>query len=264
MTRSDGVALGLAATGHLALLALLSFVWTGAPPPSPKTQAIAVSLADDIALDQTAPAAAVPPSQSTAPESGRPDDAPPPATSAQGKPEPAAPKLAADAVPPPKPVPPKPVPPAPTVVKPSATRGRPTGSLLDDDFRKGLTQSAARDKASDAAPGVTMDAKAAADIASAIKRQVQPCAERQSVSGPGASRIIVTIRLQLNPNGSLAARPVISDHAGVDDENRIYVDAVDRAAIASFVACSPLRGLPAELYDVPRGWKSFILRFKLP
>jgi hypothetical protein len=76
---------------------------------------------------------------------------------------------------------------------------------------------------------------------------------------------LVTISLSLNRDGSLAARPTVSgDRGGVDDENRRYVDAVDRAAIATFMGCAPLRGLPIELYDVPRGWKTFKLRYKLP
>jgi hypothetical protein len=39
---------------------------------------------------------------------------------------------------------------------------------------------------------------------------------------------------------------------------------VDRAAIATFTGCAPLRGLPPELYDVPRGWKVFILTYHMP
>jgi hypothetical protein len=94
---------------------------------------------------------------------------------------------------------------------------------------------------------------------------VQPCADRQNNPGPGASRIVVTIRLQLNRDGTLNGRPVIAEaHGGVDDENRRYVDAIDRNAIATFMGCAPLRGLPPELYDVPRGWKTFSLRYKLP
>ena len=220
---------------------------------------------------------------------------PPPAKAEEVAPDPAPPKPQPEAAPPPKPTP-KPSPPRPVAEKtakpekvkpapvksaspatralaatknagasPKATKSKATGSLLDDDFRKGLTQAPSRAKPSEAAPGATMDARAAADIGSAIQRQVQPCANRQVIPGPGAQRIVVTIRLQINRDGSLAARPTIADaHNGVDDENRRYVDAVDRAAIATFMGCAPLRGLPAELYDVPRGWKVFNLRYKMP
>lgn len=300
MTRRDGLGLGLAVVGHAAAFALLSFAWTSAPPPPPQNKPIEVSLAEDVALDQHAPAAPEPPAQSAAPEAGPPEDAPPPAKVEKAAPDPAPPKPQPEAVPPPKPAP-KPVPapkkpiaekpdtpvktkalpekvetpaakaPSKTVVakaagtNPKATKPRPSGSLLDEDFRKGLTQAPSRAKESQAAPGATMDAKAAADIGSAIQRQVQPCANRQVIPGPGAAKIVAFVRLQLNRDGSLAARPtILPNHRGVDDDNRIYVDAVDRAAIATFMGCAPLRGLPPELYDVPRGWKVFILTYHMP
>ena len=82
--------------------------------------------------------------------------------------------------------------------------------------------------------------------------------------GPGAERIRVTIRLKINRDGTLASRPVIAGHDGVDDDNRRYLHQVDDRAIATFMGCQPLRGLPAELYDVPNGWSDFSLRYKLP
>lgn len=318
MKRGEGVALAAAAIGHLALFALLSLAWSGAPPPPPSSKPVEVSLVDAVALDQQAPPAPEPPAQSAALEQAPPEDAPPPASVPPAPVPPKAPDVAPEPAPPPprpaavaparptprampapkkpvaeKPDKPAPAPPAPARARvatpkvatqrpaastakaaavtktpganPKASRARQTGSLLDDDFRKGLTQTLSRSKAPDAAPGATMNAQAAADIGSAIRRQVQPCADRQVNPGPGASRIVVTIRLQLNRDGSLAGRPSIADdHGGVDDENRRYVDAVDRNAIATFAGCAPLRGLPAELYDVPRGWKTFILRYKLP
>ncbi len=109
-----------------------------------------------------------------------------------------------------------------------------------------------------------MGAQAAADIGSAILRQVQPCANRQVTPGPGAERIRVAINLKLNRDGSLAARPRVVGHSGVDDDNSRYVARVDDLAIATFVGCAPLRGLPPELYEVQNGWSSFTLRYKLP
>ncbi len=363
MTRSEGIALGVAALGHVALFAILSLSWSAAKLPPPATTPIDVSLVDNVALEQTAPPAAEPPAQSAAQDAGPPEDAAPPAEEAAAAPEPEPvpvpvpkpqpqpkPQPKAEPKPQPKPVPkpvpqpkpePKPVPKPVPVPKPQpkprpepkaeakpskadlakaaqekaaqakatqakaaaaakavadakaakaaaaaaaakaaasksaaakgnganakSTKARATGSLLDDDFRKGLTQSPSKAKASEAAPGATMNAQAAADIRDAIQRQVQPCANRQPIPGPGASRIVVLVHLLLNRDGSLAARPTISDdRLGVDDENRRYVDVVDRNAIATFTGCAPLRGLPPELYDVPRGWKKFALRYKLP
>ncbi|PTW46686.1 cell division and transport-associated protein TolA [Sphingomonas faeni] len=157
--------------------------------------------------------------------------------------------------------------------KPSSTKGsgstaeaktsRPHGSRLGDNFLKGLSADPSPSK-SEAPKAAKLGAQAAANIGSAILRQVQPCANRQVTPGPGAERIRVTINLKLNRDGTLKSRPTISGHAGVDDDNRRYVDRVDDLAIATFVGCSPLRGLPDDLYDVQNGWSNFSLRYKLP
>ncbi len=110
----------------------------------------------------------------------------------------------------------------------------------------------------------TMSAEAAMDIGSKIQQQVQPCASRQRLLAPGVQRIVVSIRLSINRDGSLSADPQVTGHAGLDDDNRRYVEQVDERAIAAFKCAAPLRGLPQELYDVPRGWRTFTLRFHLP
>ncbi len=122
----------------------------------------------------------------------------------------------------------------------------------------------ARGEAKKAAPAVAMTKQASANIGSAILKQVQPCANQQVKPGPGAERIRVTINLRLNRDGSLAARPRVTDQTGIDDENRRYADRVNDLAINTFTKCAPLRGLPADLYDVAKGWSNFSLRYKLP
>ena len=146
----------------------------------------------------------------------------------------------------------------------TATAARARGGHLGKDFLKGLSAEPSKSAAADAAPAAKMGAQQAANIASAIIRQVQPCANRQVTPGPGAERIRVTINLRLKRDGSLAARPTVTGHAGVDGDNQRYVDRVDDLAIATFVGCSPLKGLPDELYDVQNGWSNFSLRYKLP
>ncbi|CAM3386876.1 hypothetical protein SPZE110945_18680 [Sphingomonas zeae] len=145
----------------------------------------------------------------------------------------------------------------------TATTTKPRGSHLGSDFLKGLSPDPSPSK-SQAAPAAKMGAAEASNIASAIKRQVQPCANRQVNPGPGAERIRVKINLHINPDGSLAAEPRVTGHTGVDGDNERYVDRVDALAIATFKGCSPLRGLPKELYDVPNGWRNFTLIYKLP
>lgn len=65
-------------------------------------------------------------------------------------------------------------------------------------------------------------------------------------------------------DGSTAEIPQIVGHGGVDGDNERYVGQIDAAAMASFEHCTPLHGLPAELYDGPGGWSHIMMRYKLP
>lgn len=224
------------------------------PPPQPKPQ--------------VQPKAAPPPVPRPTPKPAPPKAAPPqPPKAAPPRPQP--PKAAPAEKAPARPAPAKtttraaaaPAKAAAAAGKGSAQQTR--GSRLGRDFLKGL--------GSDPTPSVAqrpaaakMDASAKANIATAITRQVQPCANRQVNPGPGAERIQVTINLRLNRDGSLAARPRVVGRTGINDENKRYADRVEDLAVATFVGCSPLRGLPAELYDVSGGWSNFSLRYKLP
>lgn len=285
------IAIGVSLLAHLVLFTILSLL-----PPSPPPPPVApmdVTIADDVGLKAGAPNTTVDPAESKAPDIGNPEDSAPPAP-AEEKAEPAPPKPQPEAAPPPKPSavakpePKKPAPPAPKAApkalpkpavaapaKPAVKPGKGTGSTANavkpkarglnfgSDYFKGATNKPS--PATGTAPkSATMSQQAAMDIGQKIKQQVQPCANRQVNPGPGAERIRVTIRLKINRDGTLASRPVIVGHDGVDDDNRRYQRQVDDRAIATFMGCQPLRGLPPELYDVPNGWSDFSLRYKLP
>jgi outer membrane biosynthesis protein TonB len=285
------IAVGVSLLAHLVLFAILSLL-----PPSPPPPPVApmdVTIADDVGLKAGAPNTTIDPAESKAPDIGNPEDSAPPAP-AEEKAEPAPPKPQPEAAPPPKPAPvakpepKKPAPPAPkpapkaqpkpavaAPAKPAVKPGKGTGSTANavkpkarglnfgSDYFKGATNKPS--PATGTAPkSATMSQQAAMDIGAKIKQQVQPCANRQVNPGPGAERIRVTIRLKINRDGTLASRPVIVGHDGVDDDNRRYQRQVDDRAIATFMGCQPLRGLPPELYDVPNGWSDFSLRYKLP
>jgi len=235
------------------------------PQPQPKPR-------PKPAPPQPAPAARPQPAPKPVPQA-RPQPRPQPAAerAAPAKPAPARPAPAAQ----PKAAPARPAggQPARTApARPAATAGsgtnsasnrsRPTGRL-DDVFKSGFGTDPTPSRAQ-TPPAARIGAQAAANIGSAILRQVQPCANRQVTPGPGAERIRVTMNLRINRDGSLAARPTVRGHDGVDDDNQRYVARVDDLAIATFVGCAPLRGLPPELYDVPGGWSNFTLRYKLP
>jgi outer membrane biosynthesis protein TonB len=291
--RSDTlwIAIGLSLLAHVVLFTILSLL-PPSPPPPPVVP-MDVTIADDVGLKAGAPNTTVDPAESKAPDIGKPEDSAPPAP-AEEKADPAPPKPQPEAAPPPKPAPvakpepKKPAPPAPKAApkalpkpavaapaKPAVKPGKGTGSTANavkpkarglnfgSDYFKGASTKPS--PATGTAPkSVTMSQQAAMDIGAKIKQQVQPCANQQINPGPGAERIRVTIRLKINRDGTLASRPVIAGHDGVDDDNRRYLRQVDDRAIATFMGCQPLRGLPPELYDVPNGWSDFSLRYKLP
>jgi outer membrane biosynthesis protein TonB len=266
MQRAEQTGLGISVVGHVALFAVLSLgLFAATKPMIPPTQPIDVQIVDKVGLTDTAPEPPkVAPAQSVAPEVGLPEEttpaepappapapvqresvAPPQPTPAQ-KP---APKVAA------KPTPAKPTPTKPAT-KPAVAPSR--GSLLGDDFRKGLT--AAPSASTSQAPRVaTIGPAQLAGLAAAIRRQVQPCADRIATPGPGAERITTKINLRMNRDGSFAANPSVVSQA-TDDDNARYGARVGELAKAAFVQCSPFE-LPPELYD---GWKNINLNYKLP
>lgn len=263
MDRAEATGLGVSVMGHCALLATAWLVVSRPTLPAP-SQAFEISYVDEVGLTAASPQPAPSAMAMLAPEVAPPEEAAP-------APEPVA-------VPAPTPAPPRPAPaPAPSQERaapqarpapPQSARQRGTGtaqrntaSRLGADLLRGLGDDR---NARTNSPPAQMTGQARANIAQAIQRQVQPCADRQIDPGPGANRIATEISLSLNPDGSLAARPRAGRQTGVDDENRRYAGRVADLAIASFVGCAPLRGLPAELYAVPGGWRSFTLRYRLP
>jgi len=297
--RAEATGLGVAAAGHIALLAVLSLgLATATRKPPLLQEPIEVSFVEEIGLKSAVTEVSTEaPAPSVAPLAGPPEEAAPeplPAPSAPLPPppqpvSPPQPKLAPKPVPPrpappkaqPRPTPPRPAPPAakpaPKRPAPAAARpapSRPTvpaagnaaqtrGSRLGKDFLKGIG-SDPKPSTSQKPTGAVMSAQAMSSITAAIQRQIQPCANRQVNPGPGANRITVRLNLRLRPDGSLASRPTVAGTIGVDSSNSRYEERVKDLAVAAFTGCSPLRGLPVELYDVPRGWSNFIFRYKLP
>lgn len=256
----------LAVIGHAGLVAALVWFSQHAPdaPASGDSQPIQVTLADDVALVSAAPD-------------------PSPVPPAAGSPP--------DAQPDPQPQPDEPAPPSPEQPTPAKIKPKPSLNFSPDAFkqdpdparanpqsrRNGSPSNTPPNPANNRGPGTqnndsdssksqaTMTGQAAQNIGSAIQRQIQPCADRQIDPGPGANRIKVRVQLHLNRDGSLIDRPtIIGTPTGVDENNQRYVARVKDLAIATFMGCSPLRGLPVELWDVPKGWRNFIMNYHLP
>lgn len=294
MDRSEQTGLAIALVGHVVVLGLLSASFLASRKPvMPIETPIDVSLVDDVGLVATAPQSTVPPAQSRAPDPGPPEDAAPPAP-APAAPLPLPPAPQPKAAPPPKPAEiAKPAPPRKTTSeapeKPAktppkrqaalasaarptrapstgtdaaSTKPRPRGSRLGDDFLKGLTDQPSTSQ-STTPRAARIDAKALAAIQDAIRRQIQPCADRQVNPGPGANAIVTTLNLRLNPDGTLASTPTVVRQTGTDDENERYSRRVIDLGIAAFKGCSPLR-LPSEFYQTANGgWNNINYNWQL-
>ena len=283
MDRAEAKGFGVALAGHGALLAALSLGLATAHQPPIMSDPMEVSIVDEVALTSAVPEPAVePPAATIAPVLGPPEEpapapviepvpAPPLPKPIEAKPEPRPEPKAKPA--PAKPAPPKPAPPkaqpkpAPAKAKADAGSGKAEqarGSRLGKDFLKGLGSDPTPTKAQQPT-GAVMSAIAMSGIVAAIKRQVQPCADRQVNPGPGANEIEVKINLRLNRDGSLAARPRVVSTSGVNDSNSRYEKRVTDLAIAAFTGCAPLRDLPEELYQTAKGgWSNFNMNYKLP
>jgi hypothetical protein len=259
MDRAEAAGLGVSVVGHVTLLAILSLALVTATNHPITPPAMEVSFVDEVGATSAAPQpSSQPAAQARAPEIGPVEDAAP-------APAPPAPNVQRDAVPAPSPVPaPRPPSTARTRPAPPATAG--TGQTTR---RPGLgdldPRAFGRDPASQAnnPPAAAMSAQARASIGDAIRRQVQPCADRQAIPY-GAGEIVTQINLRLNRDGSLAARPRVVRQLNADGDNARYAQRAQDIAIAAFSECSPLRGLPQELYDVPSGWSNFTLNYRLP
>lgn len=291
MDRGEATGFGVALAGHGALLAILSLGFANAVQPPLTNKPIEVSFVDEVGLETTVTEISTEmPAQSVAPELGAPEEAAPvpEPTPAPPAPTPTPPAAQPTPKPAPQPVQKPAIKPAPA--KPNVSKAQPNkqaatkaaapakpqpgkagqgqakasaASRLGSDFLKGLGRDPSP-STSQKPSGSVMSSQAAASIGAAIQRQIQPCADRQVNPGPGANQIRTKINLRLNRDGSLAARPRVVSQSGVNDENSRYAERVADLAIAAFTGCSPLRGLPADLYEVKNGWSNFTMNYKLP
>ena len=239
----SGVAVSVAI--HAGLIAVLWQLVPPAPPkPEPATGEFQVTLSDDVGLVSAAP---------------DPSDEPP-AQAAQGEPQPEEAAPDPQAEPDPRPTSRPTTRPTNSQTPRSRTTPVPTGNVTDPSKSNGPS--------TDPVPGrgdrseAEMTGPALANIITAIQRQVQPCANRQMVPAQEATQILTTVQLKLNRDGSFAGLTIVA-REGVTDENRRYVARVDDAIESIFAGCTPIRNLPPELYDVPRGWRQIKFKYRL-
>lgn len=166
---------------------------------------------------------------------------------APAKPKPAPPKKeVAKAAPKPKPAPEKPAPPKkPAPEKPKATApskpaakastkpaaktparasgqgkaDKPKGSLLGDDFLKGIDTSAdAPRKPPAPAPATAMGPAQKAALDAELRRQLKP--HWRPPSGADADRLVTLLEVRLDKSGAVIGTPEVIDQLGVTASNR--------------------------------------------
>ncbi len=257
MTRSERPWLLAAGLAHLLLFAGLSLAWLNSQPVMPAaTDAVPVELVDI----SDAPRTPQPPRPSMEAAPQEPAAAPEAQIEQAPEPEP----VKADAVPPPEPTKPKPE------TKPKATPVRAPPSPLDTSSlaslidkalpkaeRKPLdTSKLAKTLGNDAPKAATVDPRAAATLAQAIRAQVYPC-WNPPMGGRDVRTMTVLVRVQYGRDGRVIGTPEVGRPTGITAANADYGRVFGDTARRAVLRCQPLK-LPPELYDL---WQSVEISF---
>lgn len=131
--------------------------------------------------------------------------------------------------------------------KAAPDRKRPTLSTaaLSSMIEKSQPQGAAR-----------LNAFQAASLEAAIRAQVTPC-WNVPTAPEGAGKIIVLLRITLNPTGALVGIPEVLSVTGVSNATAAYGRALAGSVRRAVSLCAPLK-LPAEHYQA---WREIELNF---
>ena len=259
MDRAEAAGVGVSVLGHAALLAVAWFVVNRPSPLPTAPRSFEVSYVDEVGLTAASPNPTITAMASVAPEIAPPEQAAPaPAPEPVPEPTPAAPRAA------PRPAPSveRAAPPARPAPRPNRGEGtapaqRNTGSRLGAEILRGIGND--RNARSNSPPAPAFGAEARASLNQALLRALAPC-ERQPLPAPEASAIRVRVAVALDPEGNLVSARVVGT-SNADGELARYAERMRDLALAVVRRCTPIRGLPAEYYGVPGGWRSFNYTF---
>ena len=252
MDRAEAGSVGVSLLGHAALFGLMAFAVSRPDPTLPPAPMEVSFVEGEVGMTSASPAQS-PPEQGMAPEAGPTEDAAPspdpPLPAMRPEPQPS-PSQAEAPSPPRQRTQPQP--------REQAVPGERTRrSLIGDDILKGIGRDPSPSRSQQAPAAMTGEARASMNAL--IARALARC-EGQTFPSPEARAIRVTVRVSLNPEGSLASAAV----TGVGDyDSRLsqYEQRMRELALAVVRECTPIRGLPAQYYDVPRGWRQFTYVF---
>lgn len=251
--RAEGAGLTVALAGHVVLFGLLSVGFLATPNPEKlKPQPIEVTISDEVGLESMAPdpsteapAAKLSPVEAPLePESAPPQPEAQPQPEARPQPAPPKPAPAPDARPAPK-TPTRPTTAAPPN-KPTPRNTAPTGRL--DGIINGLTDKPSTSK-STTPPAATAGPEVRSALVAEIIRQIRP--HWAPPSGADSEKLRTTVTVRLNPDGSLASEPQITQ-TGVTASNRAQAALARERAVRAVRLAAPFK-LPAQYYSA---WKT--------
>ncbi|WP_145203897.1 cell envelope biogenesis protein TolA [Sphingobium sp. B2] len=125
---------------------------------------------------------------------------------------------------------------------------KPKGSLLGDDFLKGIDTSAdAPRKPPAPAPATAMGPAQKAALDAELRRQLKP--HWRPPSGADADRLVTLLEVRLDKSGAVIGTPEVIDQLGVTASNRPQAKLHAERAIQAVKLASPFRNMPPEFYD---------------
>jgi outer membrane biosynthesis protein TonB len=131
------------------------------------------------------------------------------------------------------------------------------GSRLGKDFLKGLSADKS-DSKSTAPRASAVSAQSMNGLIALIAAKVKPC-YNPPAGGADAGSITTVLSIRMNKDGSVAS-VTPGAQSGVTGANQAYARQMADAARRAVMRCSPITGLPAELYQ--GGWDDFDFRFR--
>ncbi len=102
----------------------------------------------------------------------------------------------------------------------------------------------------------TVDPRAAATLAQAIRAQVAPC-WNPPIGGADVRKMTVVLRAEFAKDGSVVGRPAVVGQTGATAGNAAYARAFADTAVRAVLRCSPLK-LPPKQFDL---WRSIEINF---
>lgn len=125
---------------------------------------------------------------------------------------------------------------------------KPKGSLLGNDFLKGIDTSAdAPRKPPAPAPAAAMGPAQKSALDAELRRQLKP--HWRPPSGADADQLVTLLEVRLDKSGAVIGTPEVIDQLGVTASNRPQAKLHAERAIQAVKLASPFRNMPPEFYD---------------